>query len=182
LHRPEFNLDWITAELAIGGRLPTGAAARLARELGVRRVVDVRVEECDDEHEFRAHGVELLHLPTLDTRAVSQAMLDDGVRWVSRELDAGERVIVHCEHGIGRSTLLVLCVLVARGLAPLEAMELAKAARPRVSPSTEQLAAFVEWTRRLVRRTGATTVEVPTVDELGRIAWRHLFGAQGTGR
>jgi protein-tyrosine phosphatase len=126
--------------------------------------------------------VELLHLPTLDTRAVSQEMLDDGVRWVSRALDAGERVIVHCEHGIGRSTLLVLCVLVARGFAPLAAMERAKAARPRVSPSPEQLAAFVEWTRRRALRTGVGIVEVPTVDELGKIAWRHLFGAQGTGR
>jgi predicted protein tyrosine phosphatase len=90
-------------------------------------------------------------------------------------------VLVHCEHGVGRSALLALCVLVARGEAPLAALERAKSARPRVSPSPEQLAAFAAWVRRWAARSGAE-VAVPTLDDLGRIAWRHLYGGQqGTG-
>jgi hypothetical protein len=178
---PELNLDWVTPELAVGGRLPTGAAARLARGVGVSAVVDVRVEECDDEHAYRAHGIAFLHLPTEDRCAVSQQMLDDGVAWILPRLARGERVLVHCEHGVGRSALLALCVLVARGDAPLDALERAKSARSRISPSPEQLAAFTRWVRRWAARTGAE-IQVPSSDALGRIAWRHLFpGQEGTG-
>jgi protein-tyrosine phosphatase len=148
----------------------------LARVLGVRSVVDVRVEERDDERVLREAGIELLHLPTLDQRAVSQRMLDDGVVWIGARLDRGDRVLVHCEHGVGRSALVGLCVLVSRGEAPLEALERAKAARPCVSPSPEQLAAFSGWVRRWCARTGAPS-RAPSVDELGRIAWRHLLAA-----
>jgi predicted protein tyrosine phosphatase len=178
---PELNLDWVTPALAVGGRLPPGCATHLAGRLGIRAVVDVRVEDCDDERAYRAHGIEFLHLPTVDCCAVAQPMLDDGVAWVEPRLARGERVLVHCEHGVGRSALVALCVLVARGAAPLEALEMAKTARPRVSPSPEQLAAFAEWVRRLRERTRAP-LEVPSVDALGRIAWRHLFpGQEGTG-
>ena len=167
------NLDWVTPQLAVGGRLPLGAAAHLAQRLSVSHVVDVRVEECDDEHVFRSHGIGFLHLPTLDTRAVSQRMLDDGVAWVSGRLDEGARVLVHCEHGIGRSVLLVLCVLVSRGDPPLRALERAKSVRPIVSPSPEQLGAFSAWAGRWASRTGRR-VEVPDFESMARIAYRHL--------
>jgi predicted protein tyrosine phosphatase len=176
---PAFDLDFVTPELAIGGRLPIDCAA--VRALGVCAVVDLRVEERDDERAFRARGIAFLHLPTQDARAVSQEMLDDGVAWVASRIDRGGKVLVHCEHGIGRSALLALCVLVARGDSPLVALERAKRARPQVSPSPEQLEAFAAWTRRFALRSGGDP-EVPTVEALGRIAWRHLQpGEQGTG-
>jgi predicted protein tyrosine phosphatase len=167
------NLDWVTPQLAVGGRLPVAAAAHLARRVGVTHVVDVRVEECDDEREFGAHGIGFLHLPTLDTRAVSQEMLDDGVAWVNGVVDAGARVLVHCEHGIGRSVLLALCVLVSRGDDPLAALTRVKSARPVASPSPEQLGAFAEWFGRWAARRGRT-VDVPTVEALAEIAYRDL--------
>ena len=49
-------------------------------------------------------------------------MIDEGVQWVRSRLGAGRRVLIHCEHGIGRSALLALCVLVAGGIEPLDAM------------------------------------------------------------
>lgn len=173
------NLSWITAELAVGGRYPMEAAACLARELGIRRVVDVRVEMVDDEDVLGAHGIELLHLPTLDRCAVSLPMLHDGVAWVNAQLSAGHKVYVHCEHGIGRSALLACCVLVSRGLPPLDALELAKTRRPQVSPSPEQLQAFLAW---LAEWSAARAVAwtQPSLEELMRIAYRHLHAREQT--
>jgi hypothetical protein len=169
------DLDWVTPQLAVGGRLPMDAAARLSRELGVTRVVDVRSECCDDEEVLRRHGVVLLSLPTQDRCAVSQEMLDRGVVWVLEQLDARRRVHIHCEYGIGRSALLALCVLAARGLTPLEAMRTVKKARWRVSPSPEQLGAFRTW----VERHGGTA---PTLQALFDIAYAHLReGELGSG-
>ena len=172
---PDLDLDWVTAQLAVGGRFPVEATARLARELGITRVVDVRGECCDDEEILRRHGIVLLSLPTQDRCAVSQKMLDDGVAWVLAQLDAGHRVHIHCEYGIGRSALLALCVLVARGIAALEALRRVKQARWKVSPSPEQLGAFRTW----VERHG---VAAPALEALFEVAYAHLrTGQVGTG-
>src|SRR5512138_57702 len=95
------------------------AAARLAAEHGISRVVDVWVEACDDEAVLRTHGIRLLHLPTEDTGAIVPERIRQGVAFVNEGLDRGEKVLVHCQHGIGRSALLAVCVLVSRGDPPL---------------------------------------------------------------
>jgi protein-tyrosine phosphatase len=165
---PELNLSWIDESLAVGGRFPMEAAAHLAQRLGITRVVDLRDECCDDEEVLRRHGVVLLKLPTRDMCAVSQAMLDEGSRWVCEQLDAACRVYIHCEHGIGRSVLLALCVLALRGTAPLDALERVKDARWQASPSRDQLEGFREFVRRRTRHA------VPPLDALCAISWRHL--------
>jgi hypothetical protein len=169
----EMNLDWVTPELVVGGRFPMEAAAQLSQRLGIRYVVDVRVECCDDERVLREHGITLLHLPTEDLRAISQAMIRDGVAWVRERLERGAKVFIHCEHGIGRSALLALCVLVSRGLSPLEALTLAKRRRPKVSPSPEQLEAFMAFAEEWRQAQGASWT-VPVFDELAAIAYSHL--------
>jgi predicted protein tyrosine phosphatase len=169
----ELNLSWITPSLAVGGRYPIEAAAHLARELGIRRIVDVRVEDKDDEAVLRAHDVLLLHLPTEDGRAIAQGLIWDGVRWVNEQLDIGARVYIHCEHGVGRSALLALCVLVSRGHEPLGALELTKGARAAVSPSPEQLQAFLDWCAGW-REQAVAAWRLPTLEQLMIIAYRHL--------
>ncbi len=169
-----FDISWVLPHLALGGRLHADAAAHLARELGVRRVVDLRIEEKDNETLLRRYGMELLHLPTRDACAISQPMLHRGVRWVDAQLDRGESVYVHCEHGIGRSALLVCCVLVSRGYRPRAALERAKNVRAKVSPSPEQLQAFLQWTADWHCGRGEPC-PCDTFDELATIAYRHLF-------
>lgn len=171
------NLDWITPVLAVGGSFPSDRAEHLARRHGVQAVVDLRVEACDDEAVLRRHGLVLLHLPTQDECAVSQPMLGDGVAFVNGHLDRGEKVLVHCEHGIGRSATLALCVLVSRGMTPLGALELAKSARAKVSPSPAQFEAWVAWLGAWKAERGAEWA-VPSFDAYCRIAYRHLHGAR----
>ncbi len=161
------NLSWITPELAVGGSFPTERAEHLGQALGVGAVVDLRAEECDDEAVLTRCGLVFLHLPTWDLTAVSQAMLEAGTAFVRGQLEAGRKVLIHCEHGIGRSALLALCVLVDGGMAPLEALELSKSRRERVSPNPEQYEAWAEWLR-------ARGVEPPTFDAFAAIAYRHL--------
>jgi predicted protein tyrosine phosphatase len=167
------DLHFIAPGLAVGACYPMDAAARLAVDHGISRVVDVRVEACDDEVVLRRHGIQLLHLPTEDTRAVSQRMLRDGARFVSRALDAGERVLVHCQYGIGRGALVALCALVHRGAPPLVALEAAKRARPVISPSPAQLEALRLFAAQVQEERGYGW-EVPSLVQLGDIAWRHL--------
>ena len=151
---------WITDELAVGGRFGSDVAA--LRDHRIAAVVDLRDEECDDEVVLRRHGIAFLHLPTPDLHGVTLPALCEGVAFVKQY----RRVLVHCEHGIGRSALLALCVLVDRGMQPLAALALAKDRRGAVSPSPAQFEAWAAW----LRHTGHA---VPHFDDWAAIAYRH---------
>jgi hypothetical protein len=163
---PEFS--WLQPDLAVGAAFPSEAAERLACEHGVGAVIDVRAELCDDAEYLAGCGLRFLHLPTLDMCAVSQPMLDAGVAFAEEAERRGHKLLVHCEHGIGRSATVALCILAARGFAPMEALRLAKDARTLISPSFPQYEAWIAW---LARRGLAPR---PSYEEFGMIVYRHL--------
>jgi hypothetical protein len=169
------DITWVLPELGVGGRPDPAHLPRLVRELRVRRVVDLRQEERDDEQALGRLGGRLLHLPTPDTCAVAQEHLDLGVRWVVEGLERRERVLVHCQHGIGRSALLACCVLVSLGNSPSQALQLAKDSRPCISPSPVQLEALLTWSRSFRAARGAPAFP-DTLHDLMCIAYRHLQG------
>jgi protein-tyrosine phosphatase len=161
------DLSWITPELAIGACFLECEIESLAYEYKIRAVVDLRAESCDGELELSELGIELLHLPTLDHDAVAPEMLRAGVAFSVRHIDAGDRVLLHCQHGIGRSGLLGLCVLVELGYSPVRALELAKYKREKVSPSPMQYDAWAQWLTSRGK-------EAPPFDRFAEIAYRHL--------
>jgi protein-tyrosine phosphatase len=163
------NFNWIQNDLAVGGSFPVEHAAKLACDHGVGAVVDLRSEACDDAEALAACGLRFLHLPTPDMTGVDQPMLDLGVAYAAQVAQEGRRLLIHCEHGIGRSATLALCVLVDRGLEPMAALRLAKDARALVSPSRSQHQAWVQW---LGRRFPA--LSAPSYHEFGVVAYRHL--------
>jgi predicted protein tyrosine phosphatase len=163
------TFSWIEPDLAVGGRFPIEQAAALAASHGVGAVVDLRSEDCDDAQALTACGLRFLHLPTEDMDGVSQAMLEEGVAF-ARAVRADQRkLLVHCEHGIGRSATLALCIMVDRGWAPMEALEQAKAARWAISPSERQFQAWTGWMSRWAPHQPA-----PSYHEFGMVAYRHL--------
>jgi len=168
--RGDLGFHWIAPDLALGGCVPTEAVIALARCGPLRVVVDLREEACDDAAALAEAGIALLHLPTPDHAAVAQHHLQEGVHRLRGLSGAGEAALLHCQHGIGRSALLALCVLVDRGMAPLEALNLIKACRQCVSPSPAQYEAWVTWLR-------GRGVEPPTFDAFAAVAYRHLAPA-----
>jgi predicted protein tyrosine phosphatase len=162
------TFSWIQPDLAVGGRFPFEVAERLASEHGIGAVVDVRAETCDDAERLAACGLTFLHLPTLDMAGVSQPMLDAGVAFAQESVGRELKLLVHCEHGIGRSATVALCILAASGLEPLEALRLLKDNRALISPSQAQ---FCAWARWLARHGLGPS---PSYHEFGMIAYRHL--------
>jgi protein-tyrosine phosphatase len=138
------DVNWVLPQLAISGRI-AGPIADLRSRHGISRVVDLRAECSDDAELLRSSGIELLCLPTIDHTVIAREMIDRGVAWVNEAIDRGDRVLVHCEHGIGRSALLTLCILVSRAGDPVTAIIRLKRARPCIAPNPEQLEAFLSW-------------------------------------
>jgi len=157
------NLSWVHERLAISGAFPMSYVHALTQR-GIRHVVDVRDRSTDDIASMLANGLDFLHLPTPDRDSLMRAALLRGVQWVVPRIQRGEAVLLHCEHGMGRSVLLGLCVLVRLGIQPREAMVQLKQARPSASPSPRQLEAFIDWSAQEERR-------APSWDDLARIAY-----------
>ena len=170
------HFDWITETLAVGGCVPTEQTESLARVHCIAAVVDLRNEAVDDALLMRRHGIALLHLPTEDMCGVDAGHLDEGVRFAAAHLERGERVLIHCQHGIGRSAVLALCVMVHRGETPMAALATMKDRRARVSPSPAQFACWLGWLERHRDACGAAW-PLPSFDEFAGIAYRHLRGS-----
>ena len=163
------DMAWVDPHLAIGAAFRP-VQVRELHDLGVRRVVDLRAEDRDDEVVLARHGIELLHLPTPDCCAIEDGSIERGIAWVSEALDRGQKVLVHCQYGIGRSALLCACVLVDRGLPADDALARLKRARACVWPTEEQLEALVAWTVLRSRRRGEPAPAI-THRDLARLLW-----------
>jgi len=126
--------DWLDGEIE---------ALRLA---GVDTVVslltddEIAESDLDDESELcRAKGVEYISLPIPD-RAVpsSRKSVQDLVRQLDQYLAGGRSVALHCRSGIGRSTLIAACLLVASGVEPQAAFKRISDARGCAVPDTDE--------------------------------------------
>jgi protein-tyrosine phosphatase len=164
------NFDWLTDDLAVGGSYPIERTAELASAHGIGAVVDLREESCDDKEALAAAGLAFLHLPTPDLEPATVPMLNEGVAFARERIACGDKVLIHCQHGIGRSALLALCVMVDQGWEPLDALARAKDRRKAVSPSPSQYRGWVRWLERHGK-------QAPDFHTFGCIAYRHL--AQG---
>jgi protein tyrosine phosphatase (PTP) superfamily phosphohydrolase (DUF442 family) len=142
------NMSWVTPQLAVGGRIHPEDIPRLAA-IGVTRVADTRAEHCDDQAALAAHGIGLLYLPTLDTHPLTLDQLRQGATWITEQIAAGERVLVHCEHGVGRSVLLTAAALVAGGMSAHDALYLIQRRRWQAAPNHRQMLRLQEFERAI---------------------------------
>lgn len=95
----------------------------------------------------RAHGLAWWHLAVTDGAAPGEAFerawREDAGPALHGHLDTGERVVVHCRAGIGRSGSVAARLLIERGLPPEQAIVAVRRARPGAIESPEQAA----WVR-----------------------------------
>ena len=137
-------MSWITTHLAVGGRVHPEDIKALAAS-GVTHVVDTRSEYCDDAEELAKEHIELLHLPTDDTRPLTIQQMLEGSQWVKARMEQGGRVLIQCEHGVGRSALLTCAVLVYNGMHAQEALQLVQQKRWQAAPNHRQVRRLREF-------------------------------------
>jgi protein tyrosine phosphatase (PTP) superfamily phosphohydrolase (DUF442 family) len=147
LHIPlpdRLNLSWITDHLAVGGRIRPEDIRALGLR-GVTHVIDTRSEYADDEAALSNEHIELLYLPTPDTCPLSIEQLTQGAVWANEKIQRGGRVLIHCEHGVGRSVLLTCAVLVNSGICARDALALVKRKRWQAAPNHRQITRLQEF-------------------------------------
>ena len=148
---PPLDVSWVRLDLAVGGAVDPLNFRRL-RTMGIESVVDLRAEESDDPASLAAAGIRFLHLPMPDCEPLTQQQMHDGSMWVASERKAGRKVLVHCQHGIGRSVMLAIAVLMQEGLGPTAALDQIRERRPNVAPNPLQLVAIYEYAAAVSRK------------------------------
>ncbi|HEU5368746.1 MAG TPA: dual specificity protein phosphatase [Ktedonobacterales bacterium] len=142
------DMSWVTSSLAVGGRVREEDIERLARA-GITRVIDTRSEYKDDEAALKRAGIQLLHLPTPDTHPLTVEDLKKGSEWALQQIRDGQRALIHCEHGVGRSVLLTCAVLVRDGYSAETALRLVQTKRWQASPNHRQIKRLHEFEEAL---------------------------------
>ena len=151
---PDATLYWVdgpwTGKLALAAR-PRGGEwlddeIAAWQRYGVKTVLSLLTPEeeeelalVDEAAEVRAHGMLFLSFPIPDRQVPSsEDNLTRILERVDRELSSGKNVLVHCQHGIGRTGLVAACLLVTKGLNTEEALKRLAAARGTPVPETPE--------------------------------------------
>lgn len=126
--------DWLDGEIRGWKR---GGIDTVVSLLTPDEVADLDL--ADEAARCRAHGIEFLSLPVPD-RGVPESVQDmaDLASRLAGQLADGRKVGVHCRQGIGRSALVIACVLVAAGVDPDTAFNTIAAARGYAVPETPE--------------------------------------------
>ena len=128
------------------GAMPVPTESELAalRAFGVGVVISL-TEEWYDPSVFRRAGLRSVYIPVTDYGAPTMAQVREFVAEVDTALARGEKVVVHCLAGLGRTGTMIACYLVTQGRAADEAIAEVRRTRPGSIQSLEQEMAIYEW-------------------------------------
>jgi hypothetical protein len=129
------NFNQITDCLFVGDT-PQVHDYDMLRELGVRLVINMRIEKrpAVDRHD---PPLDFLWLPTFDTPglAIPIRFLIRGVQAAMDTIQNGGKVYAHCHRGRHRGPAMGASILIAQGYDPYEAIDLIMTQRPIADPN-----------------------------------------------
>jgi len=102
--------DDVDDALILGAR-PNSTDAEKLVEIGVTGVVNTCDEYSGPIHVYEKHGIEQLHIPTVDFTHPFIQDVESAVDFISRHADDGGCVYVHCKAGRARSATVAVCWL-----------------------------------------------------------------------
>jgi dual specificity protein phosphatase-like protein len=149
--------DEVADGLIVGRRPMRGDYGRLA-PMGIGAALDLCAELPASKWLRRQVGEHYLSVPVMDITAATPAQLARAVGWVTEQMDAGRKVLIHCAAGYGRSAVVAVCVLMRRGDFddPEEAFESIRRCRPGVVLNGLQRRAVEQFARAVGAESGSS--------------------------
>ena len=124
------NISWINEQIAVSGAFKDQDIPYL-EEQGINAVLDIRSERKDNEELLKKHGMDYLRVKVKDTLSPSYYQLEMAINFVKPLLEKESKILIHCQNGAGRSTLITVAVLAWQGMKTSDAVQLVKQRHPR---------------------------------------------------
>ena len=98
-----------------------------------------------EQTEAKAQGMEFLSFPIPDRQVpASESALRKAIEKLETDLTAGRKVVLHCRQGVGRSGLVAVCLLLAKGIHAETALNLLSQARGTSVPETPEQRRWID--------------------------------------
>ena len=152
--RKALHFSWVVGDEVAGMAFPPLDAWPVLKDEGVGAVLTLteRLPLAD----MARSGLAWRHLPIRDFGVPADDALDQAIGWMQEEVRGGRPVAVHCGAGMGRTGLVLAAYLVARGLAPGDAIREIRRTRPGSVETREQAAAVEAYAARRRERSQET--------------------------
>ena len=126
--------DWLEDELSAWHRAGIDAVASMLTP-GEERDLDLQQEG----NLTRALGMDFVSLPIPDRETPpSETAAIATIEELSRMLNAGRNIAIHCRQGVGRAGMIAACLLIANGIPVERAIESLSAVRGIEIPETPE--------------------------------------------
>jgi atypical dual specificity phosphatase len=117
------------------------------REQGVQLLISL-TEDRPRRDWVEDTGLLVYHVPVEDMEAPTQEQFDRCVSAITRALDVGMPVAVHCDAGLGRTGSVLAAYFISRGMTAQAAIARVRKLRPHSIETDEQVEAVEAFARR----------------------------------
>jgi hypothetical protein len=139
--------DEITPALWLGGAPTYRRDYQFLLDAGINAVINIRAERHDDFKLYQSHGIDYLQLKVWDILVPPVEILNEGVAFIHKHMQAGNIVLIHCAKGRGRSATLLAAYLLRHGGYDTfeEVNEFLLSKRPLVKLQSRHRQRLLEW-------------------------------------
>ena len=155
----DYQLRWITGQLATGNAPMSYADLDLIKAEGIDAIVNLCGEFCDLHEIEEKSGFEVFYLPIPDESAPDMEEMEMALAWLDEAIYLGKKILVHCHHGIGRTGTFVTSYLIRKGLG-------LKVAEKKLKGTRANPTNYSQWRllKKYSKKSGILTIREPSLE------------------
>jgi protein tyrosine phosphatase (PTP) superfamily phosphohydrolase (DUF442 family) len=136
-----FEYSQINDNLYIGTTPKSSKDYKKLKDLGVKLVINMRVEHADLNTYIKT-----LWVPTFDSKflPIRYRHIKRSVKKANKVIRNNGKVYVYCRAGRHRSLIMCSSILISQGLGAEEAISLIKSKRPKVDPEPKHIVGSIK--------------------------------------
>ena len=133
------GFSWVDDDVAASGRPMSEGQLRWIKDKGISVVISLTELPLPEEW-LKNLEIKYFHFPIRDHSAPDPEILKQVVEKILEEIKLGEKILIHCAAGLGRTGTVLAAYFIARkGLPAEEAISLVRKLRPRsIEPIQER--------------------------------------------